>query len=84
MLDSGAQVCLNWGMQIAEALRATCKEQGLRAEAIGAAVGVSSASVHMWTSRTKPAIPSGEAILRLMREFPSFAERLGFRSIENA
>ncbi len=68
-------------MGIDEALRATVQEHNLSPEALAVAARVTGTGARNWLLMEKPAVPSGDALLRLMHELPGFAEKLGFAKI---
>ena len=69
-------------MEIDQALRESAESAALTATQIAARIGRSEASARQYMSGD--AVPSGDIVVRLMREIPGFAERLGFKAHAHA
>lgn len=69
-------------MLIHEALKASADEAGLNATQIAARVGRSEMSARQYMSGA--AVPPGDIVVRLMREVPGFATKLGFEAVTRA
>ncbi len=80
VLRAARQYAIVHGM-IAQALSATAAEEGLSATQIAARIGRSEASARQYMAGR--ALPSGDILILLMTQFPSFAKRLGFEAVSD-
>lgn len=67
--------------EIATALRESVDAAGLTATQVAARLDRSEPSAKAWLRGDT--IPSGDVVVRAMREVPGFAERLGFKKVHD-